>query len=176
MFVLINIPLSTGDQVVGGGEEIGAGTEVGAGAHAEPIGIEIGIRLGAEDGFTAVLVAVATKINCICWYVFEYVLDMFAPLGGVVSQTIIRLFGDLFYGLLFNIIRLISGLFRYETVPSIIGADSTHKIGFINRLCCARGSVTTDVHSNGYFNKGLLAIVVAVQEMGSSNGLFNGIY
>ena len=123
MFVLI-ICLSTGDQVVGG-EEIGADTEVEA--EAEPIGIEIGIRLGAEE----VLAAEVTKINCSCGYVFEYVLYMFAPSCGVVSKAIVGLFGDLFGGLLFSVIRLISGLFRYEPVLSLSG-DSTYKDGFVN--------------------------------------------
>ena len=77
----------TRDQVAARGEKIGASIDV-----------------EAEEGLAAVLVVVVTKISCIC----EYVLDTFTPLCVVFSQTINGLFGDLFGGLLFNTIIVIS--------------------------------------------------------------------
>ena len=146
--------MSARDQVVAEGKQISAGT--GVGAQADPIGIEIGIRLAAEKKFTAVLVAAVTKINFICGYAFENVLDIFTPLCGVVLRTIISLFADLFDGLLFNIIRLISGLFRYDEPVESGSGVSTDKNSFINQLCSPR----SDGIINGYFD-GLFSTVVA---------------
>ena len=103
--------------------------------RADPIGIEIGITSAAEKGFTAVLVAAVTKNNCICGYVFEYVfivLDIFTQLCSVASQTIVGLFGDLFGGLLFNVIRLISGSYLDMNQWNQMMHQSIKMVLFIN--------------------------------------------
>ena len=94
--------------------------------------------MGAEKGLTAV--SVGTKINGIGGYVFEYALDMFIPLSGVVSQAIIGSFGS----------------------------DSTHKNVFINELCYSCVGGTIEGHSNGHVNDELLAI--AAERIGFNNG------
>ena len=103
----------------------------------DAIVIEIGIRLAAEARFRVVLVAVLTNIN-----VFEYVLDIFTPLCGVVSQTIIGSFDDLFGALLSNI--------KCDQVES--------------------GAGTIDGCFDGYFNDWLLVTVVEAVIHGSLYG------
>ena len=143
-----NTSLLAGDRVVAGGEKIGAGTEVEA--EAEPIRIEIRIRLETEKGLAPILMVVATKISYIC----GHVLDIFTPVCGVFSQTMI----GLFVGLLFNTIIVLSG--------------------FINELYCPRGDEIIDGYLNKYFSDGLLstAVATAVGRIGFNIGLFNGIY